>query len=249
MDYEETGTEGQSAPQHMELTSASMTIDASVVQSRIRQSASVQKENAAMVDEDGQPVFPQLSAAQASGNKIEYRRVRCPPHRYTPLREHWEQILTPLVEYLKLQVRFNTNTRSVEMKTSPHTLDVGALQKGADFVSAFMMGFEVQDAVALLRLDDLYVESFNVTDVKILRGDHLSRAVGRVAGQDGKTRFAIENATRTRIVVADQRIHMLGSYANLRVARNAICDLILGAPPGKVYNNMRNVAKRMSERY
>lgn len=251
MDYEEAGTEQLPAAQHMDLSAASTTIDASVVQSRIRQSASVQKENAnaAMMEEGDQPVFPQISAAQASGNKIEYRRVRCPAHRYTPLREHWEQILTPLVEYLKLQVRFNTKTRSVEMKTSPHTLDVGALQKGCDFVSAFMMGFEVQDSVALLRLDDLYVESFNVTDVKTLRGDHLSRAVGRVAGQDGKTRFAIENATRTRIVVADQRIHMLGSYANLRVARNAICDLILGAPPGKVYNNMRNVAKRMNERY
>jgi RNA-binding protein PNO1 len=136
------------------------------------------------------------------------------------------------------------------MKTSPHTEDTGALQKGCDFVSCFMMGFEVQDAVALLRLDDLYVESFQVTDVKaVLKGDHLSRAIGRIAGQDGKTRFAIENATRTRIVVADQRVHMLGSYANLRVARNAICDLILGAPPGKVYNNMRNVAKRMNERY
>jgi RNA-binding protein PNO1 len=135
------------------------------------------------------------------------------------------------------------------MKTSKHTIDSGALQKGADFVSAFMLGFEVQDAVALLRMDDLYVESFQVTDVKYLHGDHLSRAIGRIAGQDGKTRFAIENATRTRIVVADQRIHLLGSYSNLRVARNAICDLILGAPPGKVYNKMRNVAKRMSERY
>ena len=77
----------------------------------------------------------------------------------------------------------------------------------------------------------------------------MKNSVGRIAGQDGKTRFAIENATRTRIVVADTRIHLLGSYANIRVARNAICDLILGAPPGKVYNNMRNVAKRMNERY
>lgn len=56
------------------------------------------------------------------------------------------------------------------MKTSSHTQDSGALQKGADFVSAFMLGFEVQDAVALLRLDDLYVESFQVC---IQEGDSL----------------------------------------------------------------------------
>jgi RNA-binding protein PNO1 len=208
-----------------------------------------------------QPMFAKLSAHAASSqqqrhttagkqiSKAEYRRVRCPAHRYTPLRECWEQLLTPLVEYLKLQVRFNTRTRSVEIKTSKHTLETSSLQKGADFIGAFMLGFEPQDAVALLRLDDLYVESFQVTDVKTLRGDHLSRAIGRVAGQDGKTRFAIENATRTRIVIADSRVHMLGSYGNIRLARNAICDLILGAPPGKVYNNMRNVAKRMNERY
>ena len=200
--------------------------------------------------EAGVPVYSAVAGLAAAGasDKTTYRRIRCPPHRYTPLREAWEQILTPLVEYLHLQVRFNTSTRSVEMKTSPETTDGGAVQKGADFVSAFMMGFEVADSVALLRLDDLYVDTFQVTDVKMLRGSHLSRAIGRVAGQDGKTRHAIENATRTRIVVADDRIHILGSYANIRVARDAICSLILGAPPGKVYNNMRNVSKRMNER-
>ena len=87
------------AASSINLSSASTTIDPSVGQSRILQSDSVQREQ-----EEEQPHFPKLSAVKANGNKVEYRRVRCPPHRYTPLREHWEQILTPLVEYLKLQV-------------------------------------------------------------------------------------------------------------------------------------------------
>jgi hypothetical protein len=90
----------------MNLSNASTTIDPSAGSSRILQSASLQKQEQMVIagDDGEQPHFPELSAVQASGNKIEYRRVRCPPHRYTPLRESWEQILTPLVEYLKLQV-------------------------------------------------------------------------------------------------------------------------------------------------
>ncbi len=194
------------------------------------------------------PDFPAVSAAVANGG-VEYRRVRCPPHRLTPLRNQWENIMSPVVEYLKLQIRFNPKNRSVEMKTSMETEDPGAIQKGQDFIECFMMGFEVQDAVAMLRLDDLFIDSFMVTDVKMLSGDHLSRAIGRIAGQDGKTKYAIENATRTRIVIADQKVHLMGSFSNIKLARDAICDLIIGAPPGKVYNRMRNVAKRLNERF
>jgi RNA-binding protein PNO1 len=189
------------------------------------------------------PAFPPLSAS-AAGVAEEARSLRVPSHRYSPLKEAWEEITAPIVNHLKLMVRMNTRTRCVELKTSAFTTDTGALQRAEDFVKAFLLGFEVRDAIALLRLEDLYVESFEVTDVKPLKGDHLSRAIGRIAGQGGKTKNAIENATRVRIVVADSKVHILGAFSNIQVARDALCALIMGAPPGKVYNNSACPARR-----
>ena len=144
-------------------------------------------------------------------------------------------------------MRMNLKTRKVEIKTRKETSETGALQKAADFVHAYIMGFEPQDAIALLRLDDLYVESFEVKDVKTLRGEHMSRAIGRLAGKSGKVKFTIENATKTRVVLADTKIHILGSFQNIRVARDAICALIMGSPPGKVYSRLRAVCSRLAE--
>ena len=49
------------------------------------------------------------------------------------------------------------------------------LGKGADYIRAFLLGFEQRDCLALLRLEDIYLESFEVQDVKRLNGAHLSR--------------------------------------------------------------------------
>ncbi|KAF8920992.1 hypothetical protein CPB85DRAFT_1210868 [Mucidula mucida] len=195
------------------------------------------------------PTFDPLPAnAQKTTLKSETRRIPIPPHRMTPLKKDWVNIFGPLTEILGLQVRMNVQRRCVEARTSRATKDIGALQKGADFVKAYALGFDVNDAIALLRLDDLYLDSFEIKDVKTLHGDHLSRAIGRIAGQDGKTKFTIENASRTRIVLADTKIHIMGSFQNIKVARDAIVSLILGSPPGKVYAGLRTVSSRMKHR-
>jgi RNA-binding protein PNO1 len=95
----------------------------------------------------------------------------------------------------------------------------------------------------------------------------LKNFLGRIAGQDGKTKFTIENASRTRIVLADtygpylalpplkvlilflsRKIHIMGSFQNIKIARDAIVSLILGSPPGKVYAGLRTVSSRMKQR-
>jgi len=191
--------------------------------------------------------FPPLAVSQAG--RAEFRKIVVPQHRMGQLREKWLEIYEPIVTHLKLQIRMNPRSRSVELKTSPQTVDVGAIQKAADFIKAFILGFAVNDAIALVRLDDLFVESFQVNDVKMLRGDNLSRAIGRIVGKDGKTRFTIENATRTRIVIADSNVHILGSFNNNKIARDCICSLILGSPPGKVYAKLQTIAGKISERF
>lgn len=66
------------------------------------------------------------------------------------------------------QVRFNIRTKSVELRTSKHTESTAAIQKGADFVQAFAYGFDVDDAIALLRMDSLYIQTFEIKDIRTL---------------------------------------------------------------------------------
>ncbi|XP_077210293.1 uncharacterized protein LOC143845762 [Tasmannia lanceolata] len=195
------------------------------------------------------PKFEPLKAHETSNGRVQFRKVSVPTHRFTPLRKAWMEIYTPIYEQMKIDIRMNLKARKVELKTRSDTPDVSNLQKCADFVHAFMFGFDIIDAIALLRLDDLYVDSFEIKDVKTLRGEHLSRAIGRLSGKGGKTKFAIENSTKTRIVIADTKIHILGSFLNIKVARDSLCSLILGSPAGKVYSKLRAVTSRLAERF
>lgn len=181
------------------------------------------------IDEEGRPLFAPLKTMDTV-HRVQMRKIPVPPNRMTPLKATWSKIYPPLVEHLKLQVRMNIKNKAVELRTSKHTADPGALQKAEDFVKAFTLGFDVDDAIALLRLDDLYIETFEIKDVKTLGGEHLGRAIGRIAGKDGRTKHAIENASRTRVVLADQKIHILGGFQNIHIAREAIVSLILGSP-------------------
>ena len=177
----------------------------------------------------------------------EYRKIMVPANRLKGLKDNWPTIVKAIIEHMKLEIRMNIKQKCIELRTSEKTINTSAMQRSEDFLKSYMCGFDISDAIALLRLEDLYFETFEIKDVKSLKGDHLSRCIGRICGEKGKTKNAIENSTRTRIVIEGQKISLLGAHINVGMARNAICSLILGAQPGKVYSQLRIMGRKLNE--
>ncbi|KAJ1471645.1 hypothetical protein T484DRAFT_3502496 [Baffinella frigidus] len=194
-------------------------------------------------------IVPLRTGDSLGGRTAQLRHVPVPPNRFTPLKRNWSAISAPIVQTLRLQVRMNLKRRAVELRTCELTSDAGALARAADMLNAFLTGFSIDDALAMVRLEGIYIESFHVTDVKSLKGDHLSRAIGRIAGTGGKTKKYIEDSTRTRLVVADKRVHVMGSRDGITQARRVIGDLILGRPTAKANKKLAAISGRLRREF
>jgi RNA-binding protein PNO1 len=57
-----------------------------------------------------------LKFFQKKDGKFEMRKIHVPPNRFNPLKDNWMKIYTPVVDYLKLQIRFNLKSRNIELK-------------------------------------------------------------------------------------------------------------------------------------
>lgn len=135
----------------------------------------------------------------------QYREILIPKQRVRSLKENWKYICENIINTAKLDIRFNVARSMVEMKTNSQTENNVMIQRAVDFVDAVARGFEPKDAVAFLKIENLRIDSFMFSDVKLsLQGDHLGRAVGRVVGSGGKVKNTLENATKTRLVITEK---------------------------------------------
>ncbi|CAD25985.1 similarity to HYPOTHETICAL PROTEIN Y443_METJA [Encephalitozoon cuniculi GB-M1] len=180
---------------------------------------------------------------------IQTRSVPIHPRKMKSMKDEWMKIYTPIVEMCKVQIRMNIKGKSVDMRTCEHTEDPSYLERSAQYIEAINIGFPIEDAIALLKFSDVFLDRFEISEVKTLRGLHIERAVGRIIGREGKTRDAIEEFSRSKIIVQGQTIHLLGTVENTRIARDAICRLIMGSQPGSIFNRLRIINSRLKEKY
>ena len=70
------------------------------------------------------------------GNVKDSRSVAVPPHRFTPLKEQWLKIYTPIVENMKLQIRMNLKSRRVEIRVRVHRWRLSGTRRQARLTPA-----------------------------------------------------------------------------------------------------------------
>lgn len=87
----------------------------------VNQSTSIDVANSSAVK---RPAFPPIKREKLECG-AEMRKISVPAHRYSPLKENWLKIFTPVVEHLHLQIRFNLKNRQVEIRTCKETEDIG----------------------------------------------------------------------------------------------------------------------------
>ncbi|KCZ75521.1 hypothetical protein H311_03501, partial [Anncaliia algerae PRA109] len=154
----------------------------------------------------------------------------------------------PLIELFKLQIRMNLRTKHLDMRTTKFTTDPAMLDKATLFVKSILIGFTPEDALLALE-NDAYLYSFNVNDVKFLKGSHMTRAIGRIIGKNGNVKNTIEQVSKTRIRIIEDRINILGGKENINVSKDAICKLIMGSEPSKIQNKLRTLSSKLKEKY
>ncbi|KAK2982288.1 hypothetical protein RJ640_004933 [Escallonia rubra] len=158
---------------------------------------------------------------------MEVLRVSIPPQRYKALELAWTDIHAVVSEQMQIDLRMNRKERLVELRTKASAPGVRNLQKCADLVRAFVLGLDVADISALMSHGKLYVESFGSATLKAPKGGNLSRGLARLSSKHGQEKAGIEKHTGTRIVIEGARISIVGSYADVRAARQYISHIVL----------------------
>jgi len=141
----------------------------------------------------------------------------------------------------KLAIDSETGETKVESGDDP----LGAL-RASEVLKAIARGFSPERAFRLFD-DDQFVD---IVDIRDYAGDSekaLKRLKGRVIGEGGRSREAIERETGTCISVYGKTVAVIGTAEQLQVVREALDMLLKGAEHTTVYRFLERKKKAMKK--
>jgi ribosomal RNA assembly protein len=113
-----------------------------------------------------------------------------------------------------------------------------------NIVKAIGRGCKPSVALSLLKEDNCS-EILDITDYSGKNKDKLQRMKGRIIGKEGKIRKTLEKITGCNVVVYGKTVCIVGPLEEVQITRNAVHDILKGAPQGPVFNVVERKIKEL----
>lgn len=148
---------------------------------------------------------------------------------------------------LNIALDIDSDSSSVQIFDSEATSDPLAVWKGRDIVRAIARGFSPERALKL-KSDGVIVEIIDITQYIGDSRNSMQRMKGRLIGQNGKTRRAIEENTGVYLSIYGKTISLLGTFEEVYDSKKAVEMLLHGKPHSGVYRYLEKANKERKER-
>ncbi|MFW9910972.1 MAG: pre-rRNA-processing protein PNO1 [Candidatus Thorarchaeota archaeon] len=133
----------------------------------------------------------------------------------------------------------------VKITSHEDTEDPVLAWKAKDIIRAMARGFSPKNALSLID-EDARLLVISLREVVGSSPNQLKRVAGRIIGEKGRTRRAIEQITESKISIYGRTVSLIGYDPGLQYAQKAIDMLIGGAPHGAVYGMLERARRDMS---
>jgi ribosomal RNA assembly protein len=143
-------------------------------------------------------------------------------------------------------VSLDIDSHGIVTITSPtETEDPVLAWKARDIVRAIARGFSPKNALTLVD-EDMMLLVISLREAIGTSPNQLKRVAGRIIGEGGRTRRAIEQITGAKVCVYGHTISIIGMNPGLDYARRAIDMLVSGAPHSAVYSRLERMRRDMN---
>jgi ribosomal RNA assembly protein len=143
----------------------------------------------------------------------------------------------------ELVIDSETGEVRVDGKENP----LGVL-KARDVVRAIGRGFSPEKAMRLIR-EDQYLDIIDIKDYAGESERAMRRLRGRIIGEGGRTREALERTTGANVSVYGKTVAIIGGADELRTARTAVEMLLRGAEHSTVYRFLEHQRKELRSKW
>ena len=147
------------------------------------------------------------------------------------------------IEY-KCKVIIRIDSENGNVIVSPRdSSELEQTLKAVEIISAISRGFSPERSYRLLAEDTI----LHVVDLNEYVGrshNQITRLKGRLIGEGGKSRKTIEDLTGTSISIYGHTVGIIGNFEDIKLATDAILQLVKGSSHKTVYNLLQDKRRR-----